>query len=84
MKLNPLMTWYNKSTSAQKKELMALLKIHHTLLSRIGTNKKSVGPELAMRIEAATFKMNQKYPDLPVVKQPTICHTCSNCPYSKK
>ena len=84
MKYTPLMTWYLKSNSAQKKELMALLKINHTLLSRIGTNKKSVGPELAIKLEAATTKMSYKYPELPVVRQSSSCQTCSHCPYSKK
>lgn len=84
MKHKALYDWYYKATTAQRQELIDLIEVPYNYLSMIANGKKPIGPEMAMRIEAATTKMHKKNPDLPIIKQPFICHVCSNCPYTKQ
>jgi DNA-binding transcriptional regulator YdaS (Cro superfamily) len=83
MQYKALNDWYTKANASQRQQLTKLLNVSQEYLSMISNGKKTIGPMVAMKIEAATKKLNKKYPDLPIVLQPTICHVCSNCPYTK-
>jgi len=83
MKFKPLQIWYEKASADQKKEFMCLSGISHPHLHQMAYNKRPIRAEYAILIEDASRKLNKKYPELPIITQPSICNTCSECPYTK-
>lgn len=81
--INALLNWCDKASVEEIELLIKRIKCseHYFYLLRKGI--RGISPEYAMRIEAATRAINKTHPHLPVIRQPQICHICSNCPYTK-
>lgn len=81
--IKALIDWYDMASPEHR--ILLAKKIgcstHYVYLLR--NEIRGITPEYAMKIEKATSEINKKYPHLPVIRQPQICHVCSNCPYTK-
>lgn len=81
--VDALNNWLKLATSKEAEMLARKVKCSRHYLYMLRKGLRQVMPDYAMRIEKATTEIHEKYPHLPIIRQPQICHICSNCPYTK-
>lgn len=80
-----LKEWFDKTPFEAQHELARLCEVERRYIYFIATNKQGIScsAHLAVKIEAATRKMNKVNNEIPILKQTSICKVCHSCPYTK-
>jgi|JI10StandDraft_1071094.scaffolds.fasta_scaffold640621_2 hypothetical protein len=81
--INALVQWMKLASNKEIDLLAKKVKCDRHYLYLLKTGIRGMTPDYAMRIEKATTEINETHPHLPIIRQPQICHVCSNCPYTK-
>lgn len=79
-----LKEWIQQAPYKSLVELSKLTSTHIGSLYNIAKGSRVASSEYALKIEAATRKMNKKDENIPIVKCGDVSPACKKCPYYNK
>ena len=81
--IEPLVSWYDTASPELRQLLADEIGCSKDYLYLLRSGIRGITPAYAILIESATRKIHKKFPLMPIIRQPQICHVCFNCPYTK-